>query len=146
MLIGIYICHLPAQWPPPVPPVKHDGAPGTHVIPMPVPQPTAIFGLPGILRSDRDFIPAYVANYVLGGGGFSARLMQEVREKRGLTYGISTSLAAYNKAAVMQSSVATRANAVRQTGQVGKETLAKFANQGPTQQEQEDAQTHLTRS
>jgi hypothetical protein len=72
--------------------------------------------------------------------------MQEVREKRGLTYGISTSLTAYNKAAVMQGSVATRANAIRQTVQVVKDTLAKFAAEGPTQQELDDAKTYLTGS
>ena len=70
-----------------------------HVIALPVPQPTAAFGLPGIMRQDPDFIPGYVANYILGGGDFSSRLMDEVRVKRGLTYGISTSLTAYNKAA-----------------------------------------------
>ena len=52
--------------------------------------PIAVFALPGLLRNDKDFIPGYVANYILGGGGFSSRLMDEVREKRGLTYGIST--------------------------------------------------------
>ena len=62
---------------------------------MPVPQPTVMFGLPGIMRDDPDFIPGYVANYILGGGGFSSRLMDEVRVKRGLTYGIETQLTAY---------------------------------------------------
>ena len=130
----------------PLPNVGRLGAPGIHVIPLPVPQPTAEFGLPGIMRQDPDFIPGYVANYILGGGGFSARLMEEVRVKRGLTYGISTSLTAYNKAAVWQGSVATRADAVRQTVQVVKETMAKFAAEGPTQQELDDAKTYLTGS
>jgi len=98
------------------------------------------------MRQDADFIPGYVANYVLGGGGFSSRLMDEVRVKRGLTYGISTSLTAYNKAAIMQGTVATRADGVRQTVQVVKETLANFAANGPTQQELDDAKTYLTGS
>lgn len=132
--------------PPSLPNVGRLGAPGVHVIPMPVPQPSVAFGLPGIMRQDPDFIPGYVANYVLGGGGFSSRLMEEVRVKRGLTYGISTSLTAYNKAAVMQGSVATRADAVRQTVQVVKETLANYAANGPSQQELDDAKTYLTGS
>jgi zinc protease len=131
---------------PPLPNVGRLGAPGVHVIALPVPQPTVAFGLPGIMRQDPDFIPGYVANYVLGGGGFSSRLMEEVRVKRGLTYGISTSLTAYNKAAVMQGSVATRADAVRQTVQVVKDTLANFSASGPTQQELDDAKTYLTGS
>src|SRR5207248_7347644 len=88
----------------------------------------------------------YVANYILGGGGFSSRLMEEVRVKRGLTYGVSTSLSSYNKASVMQGSVATRANAIRQTVQVVKDTMARFAAEGPTQQELDDAKTYLTGS
>ena len=78
--------------PPPLPDVGRLGAPGVHVMPLPVPQPTIMFGLPGIMRADPDFIPGYVANYILGGGGFSSRLIDEVRVKRGLTYGISTAL------------------------------------------------------
>jgi zinc protease len=132
--------------PPPLPNVGRLGAPGVHVIALPVPQPTAAFGLPGIMRADPDFIPGYVANYIVGGGGFSSRLTDEVRVKRGLTYGISTSLTAYNKAAILQGSVATRADAIRQTVQVVKDTLASFAKDGPTQQELDDAKTYLTGS
>src|SRR5471032_2719199 len=132
--------------PPVLPNVGRLGAPGVHVIPLPVPQPTAAFGLPGIMRADPDFIPGYVANYIVGSGGFSSRLTDEVREKRGLTYGISTSLTAYNKASILQGSVATRADAVRQTVQVVKQTLADFAKDGPTQQELDDAKTYLTGS
>ena len=131
---------------PPLLNVGRLGAPGTHVIALPVPQPTAAFGLPGIMRADPDFIPGYVANYILGGGGFSSRLTDEVRVKRGLTYGISTSLTSYNKASILQGSVATRANAIRQTMQVVKDTFAEFAKNGPTQQELDDAKTYLTGS
>lgn len=132
--------------PPAVPNIGRLGTPGVHIVPLDVPQPTAVFGLPGIMRHDPDFIPGYVANYILGGGGFSSRLMEEVRVKRGLTYGISTGLSSYNKASVMQGSVATRANAIRQTVQVVKDTMAKFAAEGPTQAELDDAKTYLTGS
>jgi zinc protease len=145
-LLGDTFLPVSGANPPALPNVGRLGTPGVHVIDLPVPQPTAIFGLPGIMRQDADFIPGYVANYILGGGDFSSRLMQEIRVKRGLTYGISTSLIAYNKAAVMQGSVATRANAIRQTVQVVKDTLANFAKNGPTQQELDDAKTYLTGS
>jgi zinc protease len=69
-----------------------------------------------------------------------------VREKRGLTYGISTSLTAYRKASVMVGSVASRADAIGQTVQVVKQTLADFAAEGPTQAELDDAKTYLTGS
>ena len=145
-LLGQTFLPVSGVVPPSLPNVGRLGAPGVHVIPLPVPQPTAIFGLPGIMRHDPDFIPGYVANYILGGGGFSSRLMEEVRVKRGLTYGISTALSSYNKASVMQGSVATRADAVRQTIQVVKDTMANFAANGPTQAELDDAKTYLTGS
>jgi zinc protease len=145
-LLGDTFLPVSGAQPPALPNVGRLGAPGTHVVPLPVPQPSVIFGLPGIMRQDPDFIPGYVANYVIGGGGFSSRLMDEVRVKRGLTYGISTSLSSYNKASVMVGSVATRADAVRQTVQVVKDTLAEFAADGPTQQELDDAKTYLTGS
>ena len=145
-LLGETFLPVSGANPPVLPNVGRLGTPGVHVIPLPVPQPTAVFGLPGIMRHDPDFIPGYVANHILGGGDFSSRLMEEIRVKRGLTYGISTSLTAYNKAAVMQGSVATRANAIRQTVQVVKDTLANFAKNGPTQQELDDAKTYLTGS
>jgi len=145
-LLGETFLPVSGASPPPLPNVGRLGAPGIHVIPLPVPQPTAAFGLPGIMRQDPDFIPGYVANSILGGGDFSSRLMQEIRVKRGLTYGISTSLTAYNKAAVLQGTVATRADAVRQAVQVVKDTMANFAANGPTQQELDDAKTYLTGS
>lgn len=130
----------------PLPAVGRLGRPGVHVVPMPVPQDTAIFGLPGIMRRDPAFIPAYVANYILGGGGFSSRLMDEVRVKRGLTYGVSTSLDAMSKASVMVGSVATRADAIYKTIQVVRDTMAAFAKNGPTEKELDDAKTYITGS
>ncbi len=137
---------VPDMTPPPPPPVGRLGQPGVHVTNLAVPQPTVIFGLPGIMRADPDFIPGYVANYILGGGGFSSRLMDEVRVKRGLTYGIATELAAFNRASIMEGSVATRADAVRQTIAVVHDTMAQFAANGATQQELDDAKTYLTGS
>ena len=137
---------LSGAMPAPVPAIGKLGDPGVHVLEMPVPQPTIMFGLPGIMRADPDFIPGYVANYILGGGGFSSRLTDEVRVKRGLTYGITTSLTSFHKASLMVGSVATRADAVRQTVQVVKDTLSNFAANGPTQSELDDAKTFLTGS
>ncbi len=145
-LLGDTFRPLSGATPPPLPNIGRLGNPGVHVLEMAVPQPTIMFGLPGIMRADPDFIPGYVANYILGGGGFSSRLTDEVRVKRGLTYGISTSLNAYHKASVMAGSVATRADAVRQTIQVVKDTLGSFAANGATQAELDDAKTFLTGS
>jgi zinc protease len=137
---------LPVRPAPQLPPVGRLGQPGVQIIAMPVPQPTAVFALPGLLRSDPDFLPGYVANYILGGGGFSSRLMGEVREKRGLTYDVDTSLEAYRKAGVVVGQVATRADGMRQTIDVIRQTFADYAANGPTEKELADAKTYLTGS
>jgi zinc protease len=137
---------LPMKTPPNIPWPGKVGAPGVHVVPMPVPQPTVIFALPGLMRSDKDFLAAYIANYIVGGGGFSSRLTNEVRVKRGLTYDISTSLEAFRRAGILVGQVATRADAVNQTIAVTRQTLKDFAANGPTGKELQDAKTYLTGS
>ena len=145
-LIGAAFDAIPATRPKPPPNVTRMGAPGVHVVPMPVPQPAIEFGLPGILRSDKDFIPAYVANYILGGGGFSSQLMKEVREKRGLTYGIDTDLNTYSKAGLFAGQVATKKESVRQTIEVVKQVMANFVDKGASAADLADAKTYLTGS
>jgi zinc protease len=113
---------------------------------MPVPQPTVVFGLPGLMRSDRDFIPGFVANYIVGGGGFSSRLTDEVRVKRGLTYDIDTSLTTYRRAGIMAGDFATKATSVQDAIGVVRDTLKNFADNGPTEKELADAKTYLTGS
>jgi zinc protease len=137
---------LPLKSPPPLPFAAHVGQPGIQVIAMDVPQPTVVFGLPGILRNDPDFLPAYVANYILGGGGFSSRLTNEVREKRGLTYDISTDLQTDRKAGFVLGDVATKRGSVQQTISVIRDTLRDYAANGPTDAELADAKTYLTGS
>jgi len=137
---------LSGATPPPLPRPTRLGAPGMHAFPMPVPQPNAVFALPGLLRSDPDYLAAYVANYILGGGGFSSRLTNEVREKRGLTYDISTDVPALRKAGLIEGTVATRADAMNQTLAAVRDTMTKFSAEGPTVQELADAKTYLTGS
>ena len=137
---------LPEQTPPPPPAPARVGAQGLHIVEMDVPQPVAIFALPGLLRHDPDFLAGYVANYILGGGGFASRLTKEVREKRGLTYDVSTDLVPYRGAGLLLGAVAARKDAMRQTIAVVRETMRKFAADGPTQQELADAKTYLNGS
>jgi zinc protease len=120
------------------------GQPGVTVIPMPAAQSVAVFGLPGMLRNDRDFIPGYVANYILGGGGFSSRLTTEVRVKRGLTYDVTTSLDSLHRVGLVVGQVATKRGSMRETIGVVRQTMQDFANSGPTDKELTDAKTYLT--
>jgi zinc protease len=137
---------LPQKSLPAIPPVHRMGAPGLQIIPMPVPQPNIVFALPAIPRKDKDFVPLYVANYILGGGGFSSRLTSEVREKRGLTYDVSTSVNTLTHAGYFAGTAATKAGSVQETIKVIRNTIADFAKNGPTQKELDDAKTYLTGS
>jgi zinc protease len=118
--------------------------PTREIIEMDVPQSVAQFGHRGIPRKDNDFIPAYVLNYIIGGGGFSSRLMEEVREKRGLAYSVYSNLYPYQHGAVFVGSVATKNEAVGQSLEVIESELKRLAEQGPTAEELENAKSYLT--
>lgn len=117
---------------------------GTTVVEFDTPQSVAIFGQDGIDRDDPDFFAAYVLNQVLGGGSFESRLMDEVREKRGLTYGVYSYLASRDLAAVYLGSVASANDRIAQAIEVIRAEWAKAASEGVTAEEVEAAKTYLT--
>ena len=99
---------LPAGTPPALPPEwKPPTKARTVVVERPVPQSTALLALPGVARDDPDWYAALVMNHILGGGGQQSRLFTEVREKRGLAYGASSSLRVYKRAALLVMSTAS---------------------------------------
>jgi zinc protease len=118
--------------------------PVVKVIDRNIPQSIMVFGQEGILRNDPDFIPAYVMSQVLGGSGYASRLMTEVREKRGLTYGIGFGLSPLDHAGLYVGSLGTRNEKAGEALAVVKETLKKLADEGPTQAELDDVKTFLT--
>lgn len=131
----------------PMPPRADLGlAGGVTVIDYASPQSVVMFGQAGIRRDDPDFYAAYVLNHILGGSGFAARLMDEVREKRGLTYGISTWLAPMDLAETWQGSFASANEKVAEAVQVVRDVWAKVAAEGVTEAELEAAKTYLTGS
>ena len=117
-----------------------------EVIRRQIPQSAIAFGLPGIKRDDPDWYAAHVMNYILGGGGFNSRLMEEVREKRGLTYGVYTYLYPLEHAGVWLGGVATQNARVAESLEVIRATLAAFVAEGPTDKELADAKTYINGS
>ncbi len=111
-----------------------------------IPQSVMSFAMPGLLRSDPDFVTAYVMNFVLGDGGFGSRLMEEIREKRGLTYGIYTGLATWDNGGLLIGSVSTQNARAGETLDVLRAELTRMAESGPTQEELDQAKTYLTGS
>jgi zinc protease len=83
---------LPDEGPPLPPDVEPVLTGGITLVDYPTPQSVAVFGQGGLARDDPDFFAAYVLNHILGGGDARSRLWLELRERRGLTYGIGTML------------------------------------------------------
>lgn len=110
------------------------------------PQSVVVFGSRGLKIEDPDFIPAYVMNYILGGGSFSSRLMEEVREKRGLAYGIYTQLLPLDYGALYFGSVGTENGRIKETIDIIKAEYSRLAEEGVSEQELKDAKTYLTGS
>jgi zinc protease len=117
---------------------------GVTVISFDVPQSVAIFGHEGITRDDPDFFTAYVLNEILGGGGFDARLMEEVREKRGLTYGVYSYIVPKDHASLYLGRVSSANDRIAEAIDVIRDEWAKMATNGVTEEELATAKTFLT--
>ena len=127
----------------PVPATSARSGGVVEVIDMPVPQSVARFGTAAMLRKDPDFIPAFVVNQILGGGGFASRLMEEVREKRGLAYSVYSYMAPMTRAGLFGGGVATKNAEMGKSLEVIKAELSRMAKEGPTATELDNAKSYL---
>ena len=118
--------------------------PGLTVVDYDSPQSIVLFGHAGIDRDDPDFIPAFILNHILGGGGFGSRLMTELREKRGLTYGAASYLVPKDLAATWQGSFASANGKVAEAVAIATAEWTKIATEGVTAEELDQAKTYLT--
>ncbi len=116
----------------------------TIVIDKDVPQSAIVFAGPGLKRNDPDFYVAHVLNHILGGGGFTSRLYQEVREKRGLAYSVSTGLHPLDSSALIFGGAGTANARVGETLTVLRQQWRLMAESGVTDNELADAKTYLT--
>lgn len=108
-----------------------------------VPQAVVTFGGPGLARDDPDFMAGYIVNHILGGGSFSSRLYREVREKRGLAYGVSDSLVWFRRASVVIGGTATRADRTGDALAIIEAEVKRMAESGPTAEEFAKAKSYL---
>ena len=116
------------------------------VVQRAIPQSLALMSLPGIKRDDPDWYAATVMNYVLGGGGFSSRLMNEVRDRRGLAYGASSRLSYYAKGGLFTASVATMNERVAESIAIIRAQFTLMAQDGVTERELTEAKQFLVGS
>jgi zinc protease len=130
----------------PVPAIEVGGLGRRIVVDFDVPQANIRFGRPGIARADKDYIAAMVVNHILGGGSFTSRLFQEVREKRGLTYSVYSSLTTAESSPSLIGSTSTKNERAGESLAVIEAEFARLAAEGPTADELEKAQKFLTGS
>jgi zinc protease len=116
------------------------------VVNLDVPQAVVEFGGAGIARKDPDFMAAYIVNHILGGGSFSSRLYQEVREKRGLAYSVSDSLLWLDHTALFIGATATRDDRTGETLDLIQKEIHRLAEDGPTADELAKAKSYLDSS
>lgn len=126
-----------------VPPATIAGGPARSVIDMDIPQAVIQFGHAGILRKDPDFIPAYIMNHILGGGGLTSRLTEEIREKRGLTYSVYSYLSSMDHAGLFLGQTSTQSERAGETLQIIEAEVKRMAETGPTEEELDDAKRYL---
>ena len=108
-----------------------------------LPQTTLQLALPGVARDAPDFFAAYLMNHILGGGTFTSRLFDEVREKRGLAYGATSSLVTYRHASGLIISTATRSDRAAETLDVIRDVLQRMATEGPSEAELAAAKKYI---
>ena len=120
--------------------------PGHTHINFPSNQTHLLIAQLGIQRGDPDYAALYLGNQVFGGGGFGTRLMTEVREKRGLTYGVYSGFSAMQARGPFMINLQTRAELSEGTLQLVKQLLADFVANGPTQEELDAAKREMAGS
>lgn len=130
----------------PVPDVVATRPPQRALVPLDVPQTVITFGGPGIRRHDPNFMAAYVVNHILGGGGLSSRLYKEVREKRGLAYSVYDALLWMDHSALFIGNTATRFDRAGETIAAVEQEIRRMAEEGPTQQELDEAKSYINGS
>lgn len=117
---------------------------GVSVIDWDSPQTVVTFAQPGLPMDDPDYFAAFVADHILGGGGFSSRLMDQIREKRGLTYGVGTALSNGAYGQTWQGGMASANEKVAEALGLIRSEWDRFARDGVTDKELTDAKTYLT--
>lgn len=129
-----------------VPDIAVHGLGRRIVTPIDVPQAVVVFGGAGMARSDPDFMAGYLVNHILGGGSMTSQLYKEVREKRGLAYGISENLIWFKNAAAVVGGTATRADRTGDALAIIEAETRRMGENGPTADELAAAKAYVKNS
>jgi zinc protease len=144
-LIDLVFADLPARVDlPEIAVANYGGVGGEEIIDLDVPQSTIRFGRPAPSRADPDHIPSIVLAHVLGGGtGLSSRLFREVREKRGLAYAVSASVANFDHASYLYGGTTTKNERAHESLKVIRDEILDMARGNVTEEELEKGKKYL---
>ncbi len=131
---------------PPLPPVPPLEQARTVRIPFPSRQAHVLIGQPGVARGDPDYYALYLGNHVLGGGGFTSRLVKEVRVKRGYAYSVYSYFLPMRAPGPFQIGLQTRGDQAEDAVRVARQTLERYLREGPSAEELKAAKQNITGS
>ena len=120
--------------------------PNTRKIAHPATQSHIALAYPGLKRVDPDYFPLLVGNHVLGGGGFTSRLMEEIRQKRGLAYSVQSHFAPLREKGPFEIGLQTRKEQSEDALVLTRKVLSDFAAGGPTEKELIEAKQNIVGS
>jgi zinc protease len=143
-IIDALLGEIPETGAPLAPRADYQLTGGISVVDFETPQAVALFGHQGITRDDPDYMIAYILNEVFGGSGLESRLMREVREERGLTYGIGTSLVPMDSGELIMGQVRSDNSRMAETIDVVRQEWADIAQNAISAEELAEAKTYLT--
>jgi zinc protease len=126
-----------------IPPIRVNNLGVRKITDVDVPQSTIRFGRPGVTKHDPDYFAVVVANHILGGGTFTARLFHEVREKRGMAYSVYSQLNEYDQCPMLIGAAATKNERAGEALKIIEEEVRRFADHGPTEDELDKAKKYL---
>ncbi|MBI5331169.1 MAG: insulinase family protein [Betaproteobacteria bacterium] len=129
--------------PAPIPPVQAAPQGSEQVIPHHATQSHLFMGLPTYKRDDPDYFPLYVGNYILGGGGFDSRLMETIRQKKGLAYSVYSYFSPMREAGPFQIGLQTRRETTKEAVDSVRAELARFLAEGVTDKELAQAKGNI---
>jgi len=128
----------------PLPPAATPDRAQTLFLPFKTTQTHVTQGLPVLTRKDPDYFPLYVGNHVLGGSGFSSRLMQTIREDRGLVYSVYSYFMPMESNGPFEMALQTRNDQAAEAADLMQQQLVEFIAKGPTDKELEHAKKNIT--
>jgi zinc protease len=146
-MVRTLMTDLPAgRKPDPLPPVADLSQSRTVKIDFPSKQSHIYVGQPGMKRNDEDFFSLFVANHPFGGSGFASRLVEVIREERGLAYSVSSYFSPMRQKGPFLMSLQTRADQTDEALSLLRSELEKYVAEGPGQEELEASISNITGS